>query len=167
MSNREHKSEFILVVDDDWMNREVIEAHLLGAGYQVSVVHSGEQALDLAQRHPPDLVLLDVRMQGMNGFDTCQKLKAAEKTHSVPVMMVTALEGDEERIKAINAGADDLIAKPFTSLTLLTRVRNLLRLKHLSDELHQRDQALREVLGRYVDAETASRILADLHKPEL
>ncbi len=146
------------------MNREVIEAHLLGAGYAVTVAHSGEQALALAQEKQPDLVLLDVRMQGMNGFDACQRLKTDSATCTVPVMIVTALDSDEERTKAINAGADDILAKPFTALVLLTRVRNLLRLKHLHDELHSRDTLLREVLERYVSNETAQQILEDLRR---
>src|SRR5690606_16285855 len=108
------RTPLIMVVDDDWMNREVIEAHLLGAGYDVAVAHSGEQALDVALQRTPDLVLLDVRMQGLSGYDVCQRLKALDAMRSVPVVMVTALESDEDKLKAINAGADDVIIKPFT-----------------------------------------------------
>jgi two-component system cell cycle response regulator len=150
----------ILVVDDDWMNREVLEAHLVGAGYEVMVVHSGEKALETAAQTLPDLVLLDVRMQGMSGYEVCRQLKAQMATRLV--MLVTALESDEDRERAIDAGADDFISKPFTSLALLMRIQNLLRYKALRDELENRDRALREVLSRYVDDATAEKIVADL-----
>lgn len=153
----------VLVVDDDWMNREVLEAHLTGAGYQVNVVHSGEKALEAAAKSPPDLVLLDVRMQGMSGYEVCRELKAHSATRLAVVMLVTALESDEDRERAAGVGADDFISKPFSSLTLLTRVENLLRLKFLRDDLENRDRLLREVLLRYVDAATADQILTDLH----
>jgi DNA-binding response OmpR family regulator len=152
----------VLIVDDDWMNREVLEAHLTGVGYEVMVVHSGEKALELAAQTPPDLVLLDVRMQGMSGYDVCRELKARMATRLAVVMLVTALESDEDRERAIEAGADDFISKPFSSLALLTRVRNLLRIKNLRDDLENRDRLLREVLHRYVDDTTTERILSDL-----
>jgi CheY-like chemotaxis protein len=153
----------VLIVDDDWMNREVLEAHLTGAGYEVVVVHSGEKALEAAAQTPPDLVLLDVRMQGMSGYEVCRELKAQMATRLAVVMLVTALESDEDREQAIDAGADDFISKPFTSLALLTRVHNLLQIKYLRDELDKRDRLLREVLHRHVDDVTAARILSDLH----
>jgi DNA-binding response OmpR family regulator len=119
--------------------------------------------LEAATKTPPDLVLLDVRMQGMSGYDVCRELKAQLATRLAVVMLVTALESDEDREQAISAGADDFISKPFSSLTLLTRAQNLLRLKYLRDDLENRDRLLREVLLRYVDAATADRIMADLH----
>lgn len=158
------RAPLVLVVDDDWMNREVLEAHLSAAGYAVRVVHSGEQALETAEQTPPDLVLLDVRMQGMSGYEVCRELKARLATRLALVMLVTALESDEDRERAINAGADDFISKPFSSLMLLTRVKNLLRLKAMHDELENHDRVLREVLSRHVDAVTADRILADWHR---
>ncbi|MBZ0301931.1 MAG: response regulator [Anaerolineae bacterium] len=156
------KTPLILVVDDDWMNREVIEAHLHTAGYDVAVAHSGEQALESAGQTPPDLILLDVRLQGLSGYAVCQQLKVRAATHSTPVMMISALEGDPEQRRAIEAGADDFITKPFSALVLLTRVRNLLRLKALEDAAQVRDRRLRQVLCRYVDDELADQILADL-----
>lgn len=151
----------ILVVDDDWMNREVMEAHLSGAGYEVQVAHSGDKALEFAFERPPDLVLLDVRMHGMNGYEVCQRLKANESTRFTPVVIVTALESDEDKLKAIKAGADDFISKPFTSLMMLTRVKSLLRIKRLHDELEERNTLLRKVLTRYVNEDIAETILAD------
>lgn len=151
----------ILVVDDDWMTREVMEAHLLSAGYEVLLAHSGERALALAQERPPDLVLLDVRMHGLSGYDVCERLKHSAATRYAPVVMVTALESESDKLRAINAGADDFISKPFTSLMLLTRVRSLLRIKRLHDELEERNRLLRRVLNRYVNEDLDSAILAD------
>jgi class 3 adenylate cyclase len=143
------------------MTREVIEAHLLSAGYEVLLAHNGERALALAQERPPDLVLLDVRMHGLSGYEVCERLKHSEATRYAPVVMVTALESESDKLQAINAGADDFISKPFTSLMLLTRVRSLLRIKRLHDELEERNRLLRRVLNRYVNADIASTILAD------
>lgn len=151
----------LLVVDDDWMTREVMEAHLLTAGYEVMVAHNGNRALELAWERPPDLVLLDVRMHGMSGYEVCEHLKTSEATRYAPVVMVTALESETDKLKAINAGADDFISKPFTSLMLLTRVRSLLRIKRLHDELEERNRLLRRVLHRYVNEDIARAILAD------
>src|SRR5688572_16566225 len=118
-------SPVILVVDDDWMGREVTQAHLESAGYEVMVAHSGERALELAFATPPDLVLLDIRMHGMNGYEVCRHLKANETTKYAPVVMVTALESDDHKLRAIESGADDFLSKPFNSLMMLTRVRSL------------------------------------------
>lgn len=122
------------------MNREVIEAHLQSAGYEVIVAHSGEKALEIAYIHPLDLVLLDVRMYGMSGYEVCRRLKSHDATRLIPVMMVTALESNEDRVQAMNAGADDFICKPFDSLILLNRVRNLVSLKSLHDESKAHDE---------------------------
>lgn len=158
-----HKAR-ILVADDDWMNREVLEAHLTEAGYDVSVVHSGEKALAAVQEQPPDLVLLDVRMPGMSGYDVCQQMKAEPLTQRVCVMMVTALNRDEDMQQAIQAGADDFISKPISSLILLTRVRNLLRLKQSQDALLQSHDVLRRIIRDQVDEALVARILADFDR---
>lgn len=158
------KTPLVLVVDDDWMNREVIEAYLKSAGYEVMVAHSGEKAIELAQANPPDLVMLDVRMHGMDGYQVCRWLKQFPTTRYAPVVMVTALEADEDKLKAIEAGADDFISKPFSSLMMLTRVKSLLRIKSLHDELDDRNRLLRKVLNRYVDEYVADIILSDPEK---
>ncbi len=154
----------VLVVDDDWMNREMMQAHLAAAGYCVRTAHSGEKALEIALDTPPDLVLLDIRMSGMDGYETCRRLKANPGTQFTPVIMVTALETDEDKLEAIEAGADDFLTKPFSSLLLLTRVKSLLRIKRLHDELEARNHLLRQVLARYVDENIARIILADPEK---
>ena len=155
---------YILVVDDDWMNREVLEVYLSNAGYDVGLAHSGEKALEMAYAHPPDLVLLDVRMSGISGYDVCRALKQDPRTRFTPVVMVTALAADEDKLPAIEAGADDFITKPFNSLMMLTRVKSLLRIKRLHDELEARNRLLRQVLSRYVDEDITRVILADPEK---
>lgn len=155
------KVPHILVVDDDWMNREVIEAHLQMKHYRVSSTHSGASALKLAEADPPDLIMLDVMLPDMSGYEVCARFKSNDQTRFVPVVFVTALESDEDRLKAIEAGADDFVTKPFNSLLMLTRVKSLLRIKALSDELQERTELLQKVLNRYVDRDITEVILID------
>jgi adenylate cyclase len=117
--------------------------------------------VEKALANPPDLILLDVQMPRLNGYDACRRLKADPLTQFVPIVIVTAREADEEKIQAIEAGADDFITKPFNSLMLLTRVRSLLRIKRLHDALEARNTLLRQVLNRYVDDQIADVILTD------
>ena len=135
MFNADRGTALILVVDDDWMNREVMEAHLLAAGYEVLLARSGEEALALSFERDPDLILLDVRMQGMTGYEVCAAMRAHERTQTTPIVMVTALDRDEEKQQALDAGADDFIIKPFTSLTMLARVKSLVRISRLQREV--------------------------------
>lgn len=153
----------VLLADDDWMSREVMETQLQLAGYQVATANNGDRVLQLAYERPPDLVLLDVRMDGMTGYDVCVQLKTHAATRSTPVMIVTALESDEDMQRAINSGADDFISKPFTALMLLTRVKNLLRIKQLHDEIEERASRLNAILNHHVSPALAAKILADLN----
>lgn len=157
-------NEYILVVDDDWMNREVIETYLTSDGYRVQSVGSGRDALATAAESPPALVLLDVNMPGMNGYDVCERLKSQPSTQFTPVMFITALETDEDKLRAIEAGADDFLTKPFNSLIMLTRVRSLVRIRRLHEEVEERNRLLRQVLNRYVAEEITEVILADPEK---
>ncbi len=151
----------ILVVDDDWLNREMLEAYLTEAGCKALTAENGAAALEIAAREPLDLVILDIRMPGMNGYEVCIRLKNDPATRFIPVVMVTALEADENKIQAIEAGADDFVTKPFNSYLLLARVKSLLRIKRLHDELEARNALLRQVLTRYVDENIADVILQD------
>ncbi|MBN2472807.1 MAG: response regulator [Anaerolineae bacterium] len=151
----------VLVVDDDWMNREVLEAYLTDAGCDVVGAHDGASALAAAAASPPDLVLLDINMPGMSGYEVCMRLKSHEKTQFTPVVMVTALETEQDKIQAIQAGADDFLTKPFNSLMMMTRIRSLLRIKELHDELESRNDLLRRVLNRYVNEDIVDVILVD------
>lgn len=129
----------ILVVDDIPANVRVLEAKLLAEYFDVLTAESGEQALSLAQNENPDLILLDVMMPGLDGFETCRQLKNDARTRHIPVIMVTALDAREERLRGLEAGADDFLTKPVDDVTLFARVRSLLRLKGVMDELRNRD----------------------------
>jgi adenylate cyclase len=151
----------ILVADDDWLTRDLLKTHLVNAGCEVIDCADGAQAWETVRDQLPDLAILDIRMPGMDGLTLCRRLKSDPLTRFVPVIIITALDAEKEELRAIEAGADEFISKPFNTLMLLTRVRSLLRLKRMSDELEARNQFLRQVLDRYVDQEIADVILTD------
>ena len=151
----------ILVVDDDWLNRDVLETYLRHMGAEVSSAADGMKALEVATDDPPDLIMMDMQMPRMDGIEACKYLKAHPATQFVPIIMITALEGDEEKMRALEAGADDFITKPYSSPLLMTRVRSLLKIKQLNDQLQRRNQLLRQVLNAYVVPEVADTILTD------
>lgn len=155
------RDQRVLVVDDDGLNRELLAAYLTDAGYGCEPAADGVDAIAAATARPPDLILLDIQMPRLDGYEVCRRLKADPLTQFIPIVMVTAREADEEKITAIESGADDFITKPFNSLMLLTRVRSLLRIKRLHDALEARNALLRKVLNRYVDEEIADVILTD------
>lgn len=128
----------VLVVDDLEPNVKLLEAKLRAEYFDVLGAYSGQEALELAAREKPDIVLLDVMMPGMDGFETCRKLKANPETMHIPVVMVTALDQQADRIVGLEAGADDFLTKPVEDLALFARVRSLTRLKMMTDELRAR-----------------------------
>jgi two-component system cell cycle response regulator len=154
----------ILVIDDDWMIRDLLQAHLEAAGFHVMTANSGDKALEIIKVQIPDLVLLDVRMPGIDGYEVCARLKSHQATRRVPVVIVTALDNDEDYLKAVEVGADDFLPKPFNSVVMVARIRSLLRIKNLYDALDHRRERLRTVLGHHLDADTADQILADLER---
>jgi DNA-binding response OmpR family regulator len=113
----------ILIADDNAQNADLLEAHLDGTGYDTKVVYSGEDALAALRDWTPDVVLLDVMMPRMSGFDVCRKLRADPATKGVSVLMVTALDEPTDVEKAVDAGTDDFITKPINKTELLLRVR--------------------------------------------
>jgi class 3 adenylate cyclase len=132
----------VLVVDDTPVNLKLL-ADLLGArGYTVTTAATGAEALEKIDAAPPDLVLLDVMMPGMSGYDVCRKIRENPATAMLPVMMVTALDPGQERVKGIEAGADDFLTKPINQPELLARVRSLLRVKTLWDQLADLNRTL-------------------------
>ncbi len=135
----------ILVVDDNQQNLELIQAYLDDVDCRTAAAHDGIEALDMVARKEPDLILLDVMMPKMSGFEVCRRLKGNPATADIPVIMVTALNefGDIER--GIDSGTDDFVSKPINRLELLTRVRTMLKLKHLSDRLQRTLAYLSEV----------------------
>ena len=135
----------VLVVDDILANVKLLEARLSAEYFDVVTAHSGLEALSICERGQCDIVLLDVMMPGMDGFETCRHLKANPATHHVPVIMVTALDQTADRVKGLEAGADDFLTKPVNDLALITRVRSLVRLKMVQDELRMRAVTSREI----------------------
>ncbi len=152
----------ILIADDDIFTRDLLKAYLVNAGCEVTGFPNGAEALAaIHDGYTPDLALLDIQMPRMDGLTLCQRMKSAPETQFIPVIIVTALDADDEKLNAIESGADDFITKPFNSVILLTRVRSLLRIKRLHDELESRNILLKQVLTRYVDEEVANIILTD------
>lgn len=166
----------ILVVDDIETNRRLLEARLSAEYFEVLQAADGEACLRAAAREHPDLILLDVMMPGLDGFETCRRLKSDPALRHIPVIMVTALDQRQDRIKGLEAGADEFLTKPVDDVALFARVRSLLRLKSVMDELRLRESGANAVEddgapkgGRVVlaaaDADTAARLAAKLPKP--
>ena len=129
----------VLIVDDIPANLRLLEAKLTAEYFTVQSAQSGRVALDLADNDPPDIILLDVMMPEMDGFEVCRRLKDNPRTAPIPVVMVTALSDTEDRVKGLEAGADDFLTKPVNDLTLFARVRSLVRLKMAMDEWQARE----------------------------
>jgi putative two-component system response regulator len=132
----------VLVVDDEPDNVDLLQVYLEAEGYQVMTAYRGEEALEKAFARQPDLVLLDVMMPGLNGFEVCRRLKAARRTQFVPVVIITALRERRDRVAGAEAGADDFLTKPFDRVELLARVRNLLQIRHLTDKLEHAESVI-------------------------
>ena len=141
----------ILIVDDAPANTRLLEAKLGAEYYEVASANSGRDAIARAQSWQPDLILLDVMMPEMDGYETCRHLKEDSKTLHIPVVMITALSDPEERLRGLDAGADDFLTKPVDYDTLLARVKSLIRLKRLLDEWRVRGETAR-ALGVGVDS---------------
>src|SRR5687767_6106564 len=135
----------ILVVDDIDSNVRLLEAKLSAEYYEVLTASDGPTALAIAASESPDVVLLDVMMPGMDGFQVCRRLKDDPLTRHIPVVLVTALDGREDRIQGLEAGADEFLTKPIDDVMLLARVRSLTRLKAVTDELRQREASGRRI----------------------
>lgn len=145
----------VLIVDDNEQNVELLQAYLETLPCRVMTAPDGVEAIELIadERQPtPDLILLDVMMPRMSGFEVCRKLKEDPQTRSIPIMMVTALNelGDIER--GVESGTDDFVSKPVNKLELLTRVKSLLRVRHLKRELDRTEAYLRDLGQRRGDA---------------
>jgi len=138
----EERKPIVLVVDDDQLNAKLFEAQLLPMGYEVIRASSGPEALAAAQGTEVDIVLLDVMMPGMSGYEVCRRLKSMDSTRTVPVVMVTALEDLESKVKGIQAGADDFLTKPVSREELAARTRSLVHMHTLSRSLVSIENAL-------------------------
>lgn len=135
----------ILVVDDVAANVKLLEARLSAEYFDVVTAMSGAEALSICERAQCDIVLTDAMMPGMDGFEVCRRLKANPATHHLPVIMVTALDQPSDRVKGLEAGADDFLTKPVNDIALIARVRSLVRLKMVQDELRMRAVTSREI----------------------
>lgn len=137
----------ILVVDDIPSNVKLLEAQLKAEYYTVIVAYDGEEAIDLVAEQQPDIILLDVMMPKMSGFEVCKKLKNDPLTTYIPIIMVTALHDIHDRVEGINAGADDFLTKPIDETALSARIKSLVRLKMIIDELCLRGETNAEIGG--------------------
>ncbi len=160
----------VLVVDDNFQNREVAEGHLVGAGYQAVQAESGEEAIALIKAQRPDLILLDVLMPGLDGFETCRRIRALPGGHGVPILFLTALGDLGTHKAALDSGADDFLTKPINRTELLIRVRSLLRIKELSDEQARNLAVISQQRDALVEAqrqkeELTALIVHDLKNP--
>jgi two-component system cell cycle response regulator len=135
----------VLVVDDVPANVKLLEARLSAEYFDVMTAVSGQEALSICERAECDVVLLDVMMPDMDGFEVCRRLKTSMTTHHIPVVMVTALDQPSDRVKGLESGADDFLTKPVSDVALIARVRSLSRLKMMTDELRMRAVTSREI----------------------
>lgn len=133
----------ILVVDDIPANVKLLEARLLAEYFEVLTAADGMTALSICDQTPVDLILLDIMMPGIDGFEVCERLKQNPRTAHIPVVMVTALDQPADRVRGLKAGADDFLTKPVNDLQLMSRVKSLIRFKALSDELRLRAETAR------------------------
>src|SRR5438132_13011575 len=134
----------VLVVDDTPLNIKLLGDLLTVKGYAVATATNGEEALVKLASDAPDIVLLDVMMPGLSGYDVCRRIRANPSTALLPVVLVTSLDPHQERVHGIDAGADDFLSKPINQPELFARVRSLLRVKSLQDEVAQQAGALKE-----------------------
>lgn len=145
----------MLIADDEPMNVELLQAYL-GSEYVTISAYNGKEALAKVKEEKPDILLLDIMMPEMNGYEVCKLIKADEDTKFLPVVMVTALSNREDRIRGLEAGADDFLIKPVDKIELTARIRSLLRIKHLNYSLQQEKDKLemqnrvRSVLTRII-----------------
>src|SRR3954469_12332692 len=144
----------ILVVDDIPSNVKLLEARLSAEYFDVVTATSGAEALAICERAECDVVLLDVMMPDMDGFEVCRRLKSNPKTHHVPVLMITALDQPSDRVRGLEVGADDFLTKPVDDVQLMARVKSLVRLKALTDELRAR-----ALTGQQIAIEDAIRAM--------
>lgn len=124
----------ILIADDNEQNRELLDAYLADEDFEIMMAADGQETLEMVDANEPDLILLDIMMPRMSGYEVCEKLKADTEKRKIPVLMVTALNEMGDIEKAVNSGCDDFLTKPVNQLELKTRVRSLLRVRHLSNE---------------------------------
>lgn len=142
------RKDRVLVVDDQPMNVKLLATRLIAAGYEVLTAYNGEEALDIVAQSAPDIILLDIMMPGLDGYEVTERLRKNPFTSTIPIVLVTALEGIDDKVRGLNSGADDFLTKPVNHVELLARVRSLVKLKKLQDQLLKKSSAPRYDAGR-------------------
>jgi two-component system cell cycle response regulator len=135
--------EKVLVVDDEFEIRDLLNEALKKEGYEVFLASAGEEAIELAKKETPHVILLDVRMPGIDGLEVCKRLKSEPKTQYIPIIMVTGYDGN--KVAAIEVGADDFVNKPIDLVELAIRVKSILRTRYLTDELERAVAYIKEL----------------------
>ncbi len=146
----------VLVVDDQPNNLALAGVHIRSLGYEVLTASDGPQCLRIVEECPPDVILLDVMMPGLDGFEVCRRLKRHKEHRHIPVVLLTALQDTDDRVTGIEAGADDFVTKPFNRVELLARLKSLVRVKRLEETERTH---LRRTLERYVDSTVAQQLI--------
>ena len=150
----------VLIVDDIPANLKLLDAKLTAEYFGVLRASSGPEAIEIATSQLPDIILLDVMMPGMDGFEVCRRLKSAPATEHIPIVMVTALDQPKDRVQGLEAGADDFLTKPVNDLALFARVKSLVRLKMVTDELRMRE-ATGQRIGALVGTSTERMLMTE------
>jgi len=145
MSQQDAITSRILIADDNEQNCELLEAYLVTGDYEIAMAFDGQETIDKVAEFHPDLILLDIMMPRMSGYEVCKQLNEGDDTRNIPILMVTALNEMGDIEKAVNAGCDDFLTKPVNKLELTTRVRSLLRVRHLTNERDRLVAYLKEV----------------------
>ncbi|EDL57208.1 MULTISPECIES: response regulator [Gimesia] len=133
------KNSKILIADDNHQNCELLDAYLLDEGYETFMAYDGKETLEKVAEIDPDLILLDIMMPKLSGYEVCAQLKQSDETKDIPILVITALNEMGDIEKSVQAGCDDFLTKPVNRIELTTRVRSLLRVRHLT---HERDRLL-------------------------
>lgn len=143
-SGREPEAR-ILVADDEPIIQDVLRARLERAGYSVEAASTGKETLVKVTAHKPDLLILDIKMPGMDGYEVCQRIRQNEETRALPILMLTAYGGVDHVVQGLEMGADDYVTKPFQGEEVLMRVRSLLRVRQIERELREKETFLARV----------------------
>ncbi len=145
LNNQPNKTPVILIVDDNRENLELLEAYLEDIDCKTIAAYDGPEALEIIRNDKPDLILLDIMMPKMSGFEVCRRVKNDPATAHIPIIMVTALNDFGDMQRAVDCGTDDFVSKPVNKLEMLTRVKTMLKLKHLTDKLERTLAYLAEI----------------------
>jgi len=152
--SEENNAFKVLIADDNMANCELLDAYLADEDYDISMAHDGQETLDKVASLQPDLILLDIMMPKLSGYEVCQQLKQDAATKEILILMVTALNEDGDIEKGVAAGCDDFLSKPVNRLELKTRVKSLLRVRHLTNERDRLLAYLAQVDPQYGDSDT-------------